>query len=82
MAREYSLEKTRKHRNYGSILMLVKQQPQNVFYIILGKFTRFGEVHDGEATYGLDGTRTRTWYYNYFSSPLTRFLERVIDLIS
>ncbi len=30
-----------------------------------GKSHRMGEVHDGAASYGLDGAGKRTWYYNY-----------------
>ena len=32
-----------------------------------GKSHKIGEVHDGAATMGLDGTRARTRNYNYFS---------------
>ena len=31
-----------------------------------GKTHKIGEVHDGAATMGLDGTGAGAWYYHYF----------------
>lgn len=61
MAREFDLDRV---RNVGIMAHIDagKTTTTERIHFFTGKIHKIGEVH-----YGLDGSRARTWNYNYFS---------------
>jgi len=64
MSREYPLDKT---RNIGIMAHIDAGKTTTTERILFhtNKIHRLGETHDGASQMDWDGTRTRTWDYNY-----------------